>query len=295
MTNPQIASDGMRYQGHAYLYGGAPGSSGSQPWDCSSFVNWVIGHDLGGAIPGYKAGAYTGAVHGPPTTSWLTSGLCSTISKANAQPGDLVVWQTHMGIYTGGGNMISALDEALGTRVTTVSGGAPGGEVAFYKRYNAALGSTATTTSAVTTSSSGGSSGTSYPYPLGLLDPLNWGASISQTTEQGLEKTFGEVWDDLVPKLKDWGIRIGLVILGVIILYAGLRSITGMRASSVIQVVAPESAAAQGIAKGTSAVRQARRPPQATTGLSKGTRRQPKSSGGFKEAISPLDEDLTTP
>src|SRR5579859_5967546 len=40
-----IVSDALSYKGHAYKYGGFPGLNGTQPWDCSSFVNWVVGHD----------------------------------------------------------------------------------------------------------------------------------------------------------------------------------------------------------------------------------------------------------
>lgn len=120
-------------------------------------------------------------------------------------------------------------------------------------------GVTVPTTGATTTSSSGGSSG---PFPFGNLDPLNWVYNnVAKKTQQDLESTFEEVWKDFVSKFGDWFIRIGLIILGVIVLYAGLRSITGVRASSVVQVVAPESAAAQGVSKAATATRQARSNP----------------------------------
>src|SRR5690349_8150592 len=47
-----IAVIALTYQGHAYKFGGAPGSDGSKPWDCSSFVNYVVGVKAGLAIPG---------------------------------------------------------------------------------------------------------------------------------------------------------------------------------------------------------------------------------------------------
>ena len=43
-----IASDALRYKGAPYKWGGAMPSG----WDCSGFVNYVIGHDLGMTIPG---------------------------------------------------------------------------------------------------------------------------------------------------------------------------------------------------------------------------------------------------
>jgi hypothetical protein len=52
------------------------------------------------------------------------------------QPGDICCWITHMGVYVGGGNMVSALNPQLGTRETTVQGGAPGPEPFKYLRFN---------------------------------------------------------------------------------------------------------------------------------------------------------------
>ena len=131
-----IAGDAQQYAGHAYLYGGAPGPNGTNPWDCSSFANWVLGHDLGMTLPGAASPGYSGASHGPNTTLYLAWGRAKTVghSAGAAQPGDLLVWQTHMGIALGGGQMISALNPSLGTRVTSITGGAPPGEVLFVRR-----------------------------------------------------------------------------------------------------------------------------------------------------------------
>ena len=121
-----LAGDALSYQGHAYRYGGAPGTNGQNPWDCSSFMNWVVGHDGGLPIPGVTH--YDGSDHGPPTGAWLVWTGCTTVSASQAQPGDLIVWVTHMGMYIGNGQMISALNPSLGTRVTSVADAAPGGE-----------------------------------------------------------------------------------------------------------------------------------------------------------------------
>jgi cell wall-associated NlpC family hydrolase len=139
-TGVAIANDALRYAGHAYLYGGASGPDGGSPWDCSSFVSYVLGHDMGLAIPGGSWAAQTnnGNSHGPSTLSYLVWSGCSTISKANAEAGDLVVWPTHMGIMINNTSMISALNESLGTMVTTAAGGAPTGEISIYRRLNAA-------------------------------------------------------------------------------------------------------------------------------------------------------------
>jgi cell wall-associated NlpC family hydrolase len=135
-TSSAIANDALKYNGAGYVYGGAP-ANGIGDWDCSSFVNWVIGHDLGGAIPGYSAGTYTGTSHGPTTGTWLLWGGCTTISSnaADAVAGDLCVWQTHMGVAIGSGQMISAQDEALGTGIANIAGAIPG-ELLFVRRYD---------------------------------------------------------------------------------------------------------------------------------------------------------------
>lgn len=135
-TGNSIADDAQKYAGHPYKYGGAPGPSGTDPWDCSSFCNWVLGHDLGMTLPGSSSPGYSGTSHGPPTGLYLAWSRAQTVghSAKDAQAGDLCVWQTHMGIALGGGNMISALNESLGTQVTTIPGGSPGGEVLFVRR-----------------------------------------------------------------------------------------------------------------------------------------------------------------
>lgn len=135
-TSSQIANDAQKYVGHCYRFGGAPGPNGTGCWDCSSFVNWVLAHDLHMAIP---LGQWDFSTHGPATGDYLLWSGAKTIghSASQAQAGDLCVWQTHMGFALGGGQMISALNESLGTRITTISGGAPGGELLFVRRLNA--------------------------------------------------------------------------------------------------------------------------------------------------------------
>lgn len=131
-----IANDALKYQGHAYLYGGAPGPDGSRPWDCSSFSSWVLGHDSGLTLPGAGAAGYNGESHGPTTVAYLAWAHAQTVGHdgGHAQAGDLCVWQTHMGIALGGGQMISALNPHLGTQVTTITAGAPPGELLFVRR-----------------------------------------------------------------------------------------------------------------------------------------------------------------
>lgn len=118
-TSSGIANYALQFQGHAYFFGGAPGISGQNPWDCSSFANWVYSK-TGHAIPGYGPGKYDGSVHGPPTGLWL--GWMQHISQNEAQPGDVVVSATHMGIVIGPNQMVSALNSKLGTKITPING-----------------------------------------------------------------------------------------------------------------------------------------------------------------------------
>lgn len=140
-TGSTIDGDALQYQGFPYKWAGAPGTqkgSLASGTDCSGFVNAVIGRDLGLAIPGYRAGTYDGSSHGPATVQWWSTGLCSTISQSQAQPGDLFVWWTHMGVYIGNGQIISALDTTSGVIITSVTGATPPAESKLLRvrRYN---------------------------------------------------------------------------------------------------------------------------------------------------------------
>lgn len=141
-----IAARALTYVGTGYVYGGAPGAHNGLPEDtnrkdCSSFANWVIGHDMGLAIPLYGPGKYTGADHGPPTGAWLLWGGAVTIGHdaSVAQPGDLCVWQTHMGIAIGGGQMVSARSASSKppTGQGAIATGGPAGQLLFVRRLTA--------------------------------------------------------------------------------------------------------------------------------------------------------------
>ncbi|MGX5358529.1 C40 family peptidase [Kocuria sp. KH4] len=87
--------------GSAYVYGGT--SFGA--WDCSGFTQWVFaqnGIDL-------------------PRTTWAQFAAGTPVTTP--QPGDLVSQNGggHVGIYIGGGKMISALNPAQGTQIHSVN------------------------------------------------------------------------------------------------------------------------------------------------------------------------------
>jgi cell wall-associated NlpC family hydrolase len=121
-TGSAISDAAVQYQGHAYLYGGAPGKDAQNPWDCSSFCNWIIGHKLGGTIPGYGPGKYDGSIHGPPTGSWAIWPGLHRISRSELQAGDLIVWSGHMGIAVSNDHMVSALNPIARTKITPIDG-----------------------------------------------------------------------------------------------------------------------------------------------------------------------------
>lgn len=94
------AYDGI---GGAYVWGG----KSYKAWDCSGFVSYVY------AQAGIKLTAYTYT---------MATELTPT---SNPQPGDIVFTNgySHVGIYVGNGQMISALNPSQGTMLTAVDGG----------------------------------------------------------------------------------------------------------------------------------------------------------------------------
>ncbi len=77
-----------QYVGTPYRYGGkAPGG-----FDCSGFTSYIYGQ-MGVSLSSSSAGQY---------------GAGRQVSAAEAQPGDLVWWPGHVGIYTGNGQHIAA-------------------------------------------------------------------------------------------------------------------------------------------------------------------------------------------
>ena len=117
-----FAEEALQYQGHAYLFGGAPGGDGSKPWDCSSFVNYVIGVRFGQSIPGYGAGKYDGSSHGPATGQWAIWNGLSTISRDQVAVNDILVWAGHMGIAISAQQYVSALNPTDKTAIRSIDG-----------------------------------------------------------------------------------------------------------------------------------------------------------------------------
>lgn len=130
-----------------YVWGGANPRSGA---DCSGLLNWDVNRVLRMAIPGYpRPGSFPGTpVHGPVVSDWLATDLCVTVAAAAAQPGDLVIFgpDVHIGVYAGGGQMVSALNPGLGVAQTPVGATASG--AVTYRRIRALPGAAVLTTTA---------------------------------------------------------------------------------------------------------------------------------------------------
>lgn len=91
----RIVSIARQYSGTPYVAGGADPSG----WDCSGFTSYVFA----------QAGIHL------PRSSGEQRNAGREVSASEAQPGDLVWWTGHVGIYTGNGNHIAARNPSTGT------------------------------------------------------------------------------------------------------------------------------------------------------------------------------------
>ncbi|MBR4084163.1 MAG: C40 family peptidase [Lachnospiraceae bacterium] len=85
----KIAKYGLQYVGNKYVYGGTSLTNGV---DCSGFTYRV-----------YEAFGYS-----LPRTSYAQRSSGKAVDYANAQPGDLIMYSGHVGIYIGGGYIVHA-------------------------------------------------------------------------------------------------------------------------------------------------------------------------------------------
>ncbi len=134
-TGSAIADAALKYKGQGYVWGGPADHPGN--WDCSSFVSYVLGHDLGLALPGGKYGdpGFPPHAHGPTTLTYLLFG--TAINSSQVAAGDLIVYNTHIGIAISSTDMISAEDPQQGTGVSSISGMTSSlGEIPHFRRVS---------------------------------------------------------------------------------------------------------------------------------------------------------------
>lgn len=97
-----VAQYALQFVGGPYVYGGVSLTDGA---DCSGFVLSV--YKYFGITMAHDAG--------------VMRSYGREVSLAEAQPGDLVCYYGHVGIYIGGGQIVHAVNEGMGIAVTSTS------------------------------------------------------------------------------------------------------------------------------------------------------------------------------
>ena len=101
-SGQSIASYACQFIGNPYVAGGTSLTNGA---DCSGFV-WRVFKDKGYSLP---------------RTSWEIRNAGSGVDYSSAQPGDIVCYAGHVGIYIGNGNIVHASTERTGIKITAAT------------------------------------------------------------------------------------------------------------------------------------------------------------------------------
>lgn len=103
-----VVTKAKSYIGYKYVYGGSSPSTG---FDCSGFTSYIY-KQFGVTLNRTAAGQYSNG---------------TAVSRANLQPGDLVMFGksgiNHVGIYAGGGIIVHAANKSRGVTTDTINSG----------------------------------------------------------------------------------------------------------------------------------------------------------------------------
>lgn len=102
-TGSAVANYALQFVGNPYVYGGSSLTNGT---DCSGFVMSVY-RNFGVSLP-HSSGA-------DRSVGYAVGGV------QNAQPGDIICYSGHVGIYIGNGQIVHASTAATGIKVSNVS------------------------------------------------------------------------------------------------------------------------------------------------------------------------------
>ncbi|MDE6202070.1 MAG: C40 family peptidase, partial [Lachnospiraceae bacterium] len=95
----QIANYACQFIGNPYVSGGTSLTQGA---DCSGFV-WRVYSDFGYSVP---------------RTSYSLRSAGTGVSYSEAQPGDIMCYAGHVGIYIGNGQIVHASTPRSGIKIT---------------------------------------------------------------------------------------------------------------------------------------------------------------------------------
>ncbi len=101
-TGKNIAKYGCQFIGNPYVYGGTSLTNGA---DCSGFI-YRIYADFGYSVP-------------RTSTSLRSCGV--GVDYADAQPGDIICYDGHVGLYCGGGYIVHASTEKTGIKISNAT------------------------------------------------------------------------------------------------------------------------------------------------------------------------------
>lgn len=101
-TGQAVVDFACQFIGNPYVWGGTSLTNGA---DCSGFVQSVYAN-FGIALP---------------RTTWDMVNVGYEVSYDQALPGDLVLYDGHVGLYMGDGNIVNAMNEAQGIGICTAT------------------------------------------------------------------------------------------------------------------------------------------------------------------------------